>query len=232
MRPRNASTAARSTGMMALGISPCASRWTSLGGGGVRRMDKAKGGAIVLVEPIGHVFYAVSILNVDVPAVRLGDIIRLQPAQVVAVHENRHVISTVAAAVRSHFERDRNLSRKRFDLRLAFDVHGCAETIISARYGFRDAQRSRKWGKLPFLAAPPTSELQRSDVVAVRKRRREAVCYTQWPTAGEQPHDEAGQRKRLTTCASLRRSLSRPTGRPHTMTRRPHGQSHRTSAIR
>ena len=28
MRPRNASTAARSTGMMALGISPCVSRWT------------------------------------------------------------------------------------------------------------------------------------------------------------------------------------------------------------
>jgi hypothetical protein len=42
---------------------------------------------------IGHVFYAVSILDVDVPAVRLGDIISLQPAQVVAVHENRHEIS-------------------------------------------------------------------------------------------------------------------------------------------
>jgi hypothetical protein len=44
----------------------------SLGGGGVRGMDEAEGGAIVLVEPIGHVFYAVSILDVHVPAVRLG----------------------------------------------------------------------------------------------------------------------------------------------------------------
>ena len=56
-----------------------------LGGGGVRRVDEAERGAIVLVEPIGHVLYAVSILNVDVPAVRFGDIIRLQAAQVVAV---------------------------------------------------------------------------------------------------------------------------------------------------
>ena len=65
----------------------------ALGGFGVRRVDEAEGGAIVLVEPIGHVFYAVSVLNVDVPAVRLGDVVRLQAAQVVAVHENRHVIS-------------------------------------------------------------------------------------------------------------------------------------------
>ena len=50
----------------------------SLGGFGVRRMDEAERGAIPLVEPIGHVFYAVSVLNVDVPAVRLGDILRLR----------------------------------------------------------------------------------------------------------------------------------------------------------
>jgi hypothetical protein len=56
-------------------------------------MDEAEGGAVVLVEPIGHVFYAVSVLNVDVPAVRLGDVVRLQAAQVVAVHENWHVVS-------------------------------------------------------------------------------------------------------------------------------------------
>ena len=51
------------------------------GGGRGPRMDKAEGGAIVFVEPIGHVFYAVSILDVDVPAVRLGNIIRLEAAQ-------------------------------------------------------------------------------------------------------------------------------------------------------
>ena len=48
-----------------------------LGGGGVWSMDEAKGGA-VLVEPIGHVFYAMPILNVDVPAVRLGDVVCIQ----------------------------------------------------------------------------------------------------------------------------------------------------------
>ena len=64
----------------------------SLGGGWVGRMDEAEGGAIVLVEPIGHVFHPVSVLNVDVPAVRLGDVIRAQTAQVMAVHVNRHEI--------------------------------------------------------------------------------------------------------------------------------------------
>jgi hypothetical protein len=49
-----------------------------LGGGGVWSMDEAEGGTIVLVEPIGHVFYAMPILNVDVPAVRLGDVVCIQ----------------------------------------------------------------------------------------------------------------------------------------------------------
>ena len=97
----------------------------SLGGRGVRRMDEAEGGAIVLVEPIGHVFYAVSVLNVDVPAVRLGDIVRLHAAQVVAVHENRHVISLASTM-------------------------GQLETTISASASAcKDSQRSRKWGKVP-----------------------------------------------------------------------------------
>src|SRR4029077_628673 len=65
----------------------------SLGGRGVRRMDEAEGRTILLVKPIGHVFYSVSVLNVHVPAVRLGDILRLRYAQGAAGHENRHVIS-------------------------------------------------------------------------------------------------------------------------------------------
>jgi hypothetical protein len=66
-----------------------------------RATNSGKTDEIVLVEPIRHVFYAVSILDVDIPAVRLGDIIRLQPAQVVAIHENWHAIPPVAAAVGS-----------------------------------------------------------------------------------------------------------------------------------
>ena len=65
----------------------------ALGGSGVRRMDEAEGGAVVLVEPIGHVFDAVSVLNIDVPAVRLGHIVRLQAAQIMAVHVDRHAPS-------------------------------------------------------------------------------------------------------------------------------------------
>jgi hypothetical protein len=84
-----------------------------LGGGGVRRMDEAEGGAIVFVELIGHVFYAVSILDVDIPAVRLRDVARLQAAQVVAVHENRHVISLGRRAGRVTLRCGRNLRRKR-----------------------------------------------------------------------------------------------------------------------
>src|SRR5580698_7124105 len=85
MRPRNASTVAGSTGMIAFGDRAMRLAMDLLCGRGVRRMDEAEGGAVVLVEPIGHVFYAVSVLNVDVPAVRLGDVVRLQAAQVVAV---------------------------------------------------------------------------------------------------------------------------------------------------
>src|ERR1700730_6054683 len=47
----------------------------SLGGRGVRRMNETEGGAVALIEPIGHVFDSVAVLNVDVTTVRLGDII-------------------------------------------------------------------------------------------------------------------------------------------------------------
>jgi hypothetical protein len=61
------------------GVGDCAVRLTmdALGGLRIRRMDEAEGGAILLIEPIGNVFYAVSILNVDVPTVRLCDVVRL-----------------------------------------------------------------------------------------------------------------------------------------------------------
>ena len=68
----------------------------ALGGRGVRRVDEAEGGAAVLVEPIGHVFDAVSVLNVDVPAMRLGDLVSLHAAHVVAVHVDRHAIPSSA----------------------------------------------------------------------------------------------------------------------------------------
>jgi hypothetical protein len=93
------------------------------GGGGVWDMDEAERGAIVLVEPIGHVFYAVSTLYVDIPAVRPGDIIRLQPAQVMTVHENRHEISHGQRGG-SHCAAAVIFAGSGFDLRLAFD--GCA----------------------------------------------------------------------------------------------------------
>ena len=64
----------------------------SLGGGRVGRMDETEGGAILLIEPISHVFDPVPVLNIDVPAVSLGDILRLRSPQVVAIHEYRHVV--------------------------------------------------------------------------------------------------------------------------------------------
>ena len=60
----------------------------SLGCRGVGRFNEAERGATLFVEPIGHVFCAVSILYVDVPAVSLGDIVRPQAAQVMAVHKS------------------------------------------------------------------------------------------------------------------------------------------------
>ena len=85
----------------------------SLGGRGVRCMDEAEGGAILLVKPIGHVFYAVSVLNVHVPAVRLGDVVRPQAAQIVAVHKNRHVISLGRRGGRVTLRGKRNLRWER-----------------------------------------------------------------------------------------------------------------------
>jgi hypothetical protein len=68
----------------------------------------------------------VSFLDVDVPTVRLGDVVRLQTAQVVAVHENRHVIPLVDAAVGSHCDGIAIFAGSGFDSRLAFGVHLCA----------------------------------------------------------------------------------------------------------
>ena len=97
------------------GVGDLTMRFTMdpLGGRGVRRMDEAEGGAVVLVEPIGHVFYPVPVLNVDVPAVRLCDVVRLQAAQVMAVHENRHVISLGRRGGRIPLRGNRSLRRKR-----------------------------------------------------------------------------------------------------------------------
>jgi hypothetical protein len=73
---------------------------------------------------------------------------------------------------------------------------GALETIISARYGFRDSQRSRKWESYLFLAAPPTSGLQPSEPCQiVRNDDAKRFCYTQWSAADERPHDEAGHAK-------------------------------------
>ena len=140
MRPRNASTAARSTGMMALGMCAMCLTMDSLGGRLVRRMDEAEGGSIVLVEPIGHVFYAVSVLNVDIPAVRLCDITRLHAAQVVAVHENWHVISLGRRSGRVKLRGDRRLRRKR----LWLAPHLLETTISASASACKDPQRLRK----------------------------------------------------------------------------------------
>ena len=86
------------------GVGDFAMRLTmdSLGGGRVGRMYETEGGATLLVEPIGHVFYPVPVLDVDIPAVRRGDILRVRSAQVVAVHEDRHaVLPSVAAMAQS-----------------------------------------------------------------------------------------------------------------------------------
>jgi hypothetical protein len=56
----------------------------------IGRMDEAEGRMTLLVEPVGHVFYAVPVLNVDVPAVRGGDVLRRRSWQVVAIHKDRH----------------------------------------------------------------------------------------------------------------------------------------------
>jgi hypothetical protein len=54
----------------------------------------------------------VSVLNVDVAAVRLGDIVGLRSAQVVAVHVNRHLISLARRGL-ILVRPDRNLGRTR-----------------------------------------------------------------------------------------------------------------------
>jgi hypothetical protein len=65
----------------------------AFGGRWVRGMNEAKGGAFALIEPIGHVFDTVSVLDIDVPAMRLGDLLRLHATHVMTVHVDRHAIA-------------------------------------------------------------------------------------------------------------------------------------------
>ncbi len=83
------------------GVGNCAMRLAvdSFGGRWVRRMDEAEGRAFALIEPIGHVFDPVSVLNVDVPAMRLGDILRLHAAHVMTVHVDRHAIAPPSSLI-------------------------------------------------------------------------------------------------------------------------------------
>jgi hypothetical protein len=104
----------------------------SLGGFGVRRMDKAEGGAIALIEPIGHVFDAMSVLNIDVPAVRLSDILSLHAAQIVAVHENRHVFPQLSQWL-GHIAGRSHLRRTRFGLPSPLTTMGLLATAIGTR---------------------------------------------------------------------------------------------------
>ena len=100
---------------------------------GVRRVDEAEGGAIALVEPIGHVFYAVSVLDVDVPAVRLCDIVRLGSAQIVTVHENRHGTSLCHRAVEYIARRSQSSSEAALTCASPLAFTDLLETTISAR---------------------------------------------------------------------------------------------------
>jgi hypothetical protein len=113
-------------------------------------MDEAERGTIPLVEPICHVFYAVSVLNVDVPAVRLCDVVRLEAAQVVTVHEYRHGVSSVTAAVGAHCDAIVIFVGSDFGLRVAFDVHGSARP-------FRKRLRLQGLAALATTAEVPTS---------------------------------------------------------------------------
>ena len=78
-------------------VGDLAMRFTmdSLGGGGVGRVDQTEGGAALLVEPIGHVFDPVPVLDVDIPAVGLGDLLCRRAAQVMAVNEDRQTVFLV-----------------------------------------------------------------------------------------------------------------------------------------
>ena len=62
----------------------------ALGRGGVRGMDEAEAGAALFVEPVGDVLDALAVLDFQVAAAGLGDVLMRQPAHVVAIHEDRH----------------------------------------------------------------------------------------------------------------------------------------------
>jgi hypothetical protein len=74
----------------------------------------------------------VSVLNIDVPAVRLSDVLRLQTTQVVAVHKNRHAIPFGCHSGWSPCEA--TVRWMRFGLRLALDAYGFARDGFIRRH--------------------------------------------------------------------------------------------------
>jgi hypothetical protein len=56
----------------------------------VGRVNQAKAGAAIRVIPISHVFDPVFVLNLEVLAMRFGNIFGRHIAHVMAVHEDRH----------------------------------------------------------------------------------------------------------------------------------------------
>src|SRR5262249_19764856 len=119
MRPRNASTAARSTAMISDAICPCASRCThaavSASGASTRQKPVDRSGSYQL----GHVFDPILVLNFQVLAVRFRNVLRRRSAYIVAVHEDRH-----APIPFFHASRSRS------------DVLVDAEQVLRVKFGF------------------------------------------------------------------------------------------------
>src|SRR6516162_8832276 len=65
-----------------------------LGGSSVGSVHQAKPGPTVLIEPVGHILDAVLVLNLKIPAMRVGDRVGdrvgSHVAHIVSVHEYRH----------------------------------------------------------------------------------------------------------------------------------------------
>jgi hypothetical protein len=65
---------------------------------GIGRVDEAEAGAAGLVEPIGQEPHAIAVLHLEVLAVRLRDIYRRQPLEVVSIEKNRHECPPVSCS--------------------------------------------------------------------------------------------------------------------------------------
>ena len=222
MRPRNASTVARSTGMMALGISPWASRWTrsAVAGSGAWTRQKATHFAHRTNRPC--IFRRVG-PECRLPAVRLSDILRLRSAQVVAVHVNRHVISLGAAALGPVARRSQP-SRE-----AALTCASPRRSWVCSRRLFRQTPRlvrtgsaRENGGKYLLLATTATDDGTTAERVlspcrnvdAKRNRSRRIVWeHAQLPCRQESPHQGLCVRAGSTPsvwCSSTRRGR-RPT---------------------